>query len=337
MATIKKGLKKAKNGTTTTKTTKKPVSVDKNTTEQKSIFDNRYNEIYNQTKNDSITESNKTIGKTYLALKQLKGKTPSAAQLLAEQIKKNKEKVNGNTPGSKITKLNAKQRADDRFEQEMSGNDDRVREDLLMDRNGGRHKKKMKNGGAMLRQAPKSTMEKISSTKLKDVPEKAVNFGKKVINKGKKLASDTVEKVKNTTVGDAAKTVGNAVKTAASATPAGIIYKAAKNAANSEIGQKIKEDLKPENMKKAFKNIGAAFGLKHGGKVSKMRNGGSLSGLKASNKRVGPIDPKGAFTKVQKKTLRGAKGKASLTKDKQLGATKMTAKFGAKMKKGKSC
>jgi hypothetical protein len=64
----------------------------------------------------------------------------------------------------------------------------------------------------------------------------------------------------------------------------------------------------------------------------KMKNGGSLTGLKASNKRVGPVDPKGAFTKVQKKTLAGAKGKASLTKDKQLGATKM-AKCGTKMSK----
>jgi hypothetical protein len=68
----------------------------------------------------------------------------------------------------------------------------------------------------------------------------------------------------------------------------------------------------------------------------KMKNGGSLSGLKASTKRVGPVDPKGAFTKVQKKTLAGAKGKATLTKDKQLGATKM-AKTGAKMSKGKKC
>ena len=65
---------------------------------------------------------------------------------------------------------------------------------------------------------------------------------------------------------------------------------------------------------------------------TKMKNGGSLSGLKASNKRVGPVDPKGAYTKVQKKTLAGAKGKASLTKDKQLGATKM-AKCGTKMSK----
>ena len=72
---------------------------------------------------------------------------------------------------------------------------------------------------------------------------------------------------------------------------------------------------------------------RNGGKVKKkMKNGGSLSGLKASAKRVGPVDPKGAFTKVQKKTLKGAKGKASLTKDKQLGATKM-AKRGMSIKK----
>ena len=67
-------------------------------------------------------------------------------------------------------------------------------------------------------------------------------------------------------------------------------------------------------------------------KKNKMKNGGSLTGLKASNKRVGPVDPKGAYTKVQKKTLAGAKGKASLTKDKQLGATKM-AKRGMSIKK----
>jgi len=67
-------------------------------------------------------------------------------------------------------------------------------------------------------------------------------------------------------------------------------------------------------------------------KTMKMKNGGSLSALKASNKRVGPIDPKGAFTAVQKKTLAGARGKATLTKDKQLGATKM-AKRGMSVKK----
>ena len=64
----------------------------------------------------------------------------------------------------------------------------------------------------------------------------------------------------------------------------------------------------------------------------KMKNGGSLSGLKASTKRDKGIDPKGAWTKVQKKALAGAKGKASLVKDKQLGATKM-AKRGMSIKK----
>lgn len=58
----------------------------------------------------------------------------------------------------------------------------------------------------------------------------------------------------------------------------------------------------------------------------KKKSGGSLTGLKASNKRVGPVDPNGAWTKVQEKTLAGAKGKAKLTKNKQLGATKMPKK-----------
>jgi len=67
-------------------------------------------------------------------------------------------------------------------------------------------------------------------------------------------------------------------------------------------------------------------------KKSKMKNGGSLSGLKASTKRDKGTDVGGAWTKVQNKTLKGAKGKASLTKDKQLGATKM-AKRGMSIKK----
>ena len=62
----------------------------------------------------------------------------------------------------------------------------------------------------------------------------------------------------------------------------------------------------------------------------KLKNGGSLSGLKASNKRTG--SEKGAWITVQNKALAGAKGKASLTKDKQLGATKM-AKRGMSIKK----
>ena len=65
--------------------------------------------------------------------------------------------------------------------------------------------------------------------------------------------------------------------------------------------------------------------------MKKGKGSGSLTGLKASNKRVGPVDPKGAWTKVQEKTLAGAKGKAKLTPDKQLGATKM--KRGGMIKK----
>jgi hypothetical protein len=71
---------------------------------------------------------------------------------------------------------------------------------------------------------------------------------------------------------------------------------------------------------------------RNGGTHKKMKNGGSLSGLTASNKRDKGTDVGGAWTKVQKKTLAGAKGKASLTKDKQLGATKM-AKRGMSIKK----
>ena len=56
---------------------------------------------------------------------------------------------------------------------------------------------------------------------------------------------------------------------------------------------------------------------------------GSMSGLKASDKRVGPVDPNGAWTKVQEATLADARMKASLKKDKELGATKM--KSGGKL------
>lgn len=55
----------------------------------------------------------------------------------------------------------------------------------------------------------------------------------------------------------------------------------------------------------------------------KLKGAGSLSGLKASDKRVGPVDPKGAYTKVQEATLAGARMTPSLKKDKELGATKM--------------
>jgi hypothetical protein len=78
--------------------------------------------------------------------------------------------------------------------------------------------------------------------------------------------------------------------------------------------------------RKAKKKVKEVTGLKNGGSVS--------AGTKGQSKRVGSVDPKGAYTKVQKRTLAGAKGKASLTKDKQLGATRM-AKCGAKMSKKK--
>jgi hypothetical protein len=50
---------------------------------------------------------------------------------------------------------------------------------------------------------------------------------------------------------------------------------------------------------------------------------GSLSGMKASDKRVGPVDPNGAWTKVQEATLADARMKPTLKKDKELGATSM--------------
>ena len=96
---------------------------------------------------------------------------------------------------------------------------------------------------------------------------------------------------------------------------------------------------KPYKVKKQPKTDRYGFDTRpdrNGGAHKKtMKNGGSLSGLKASNKRVGPVDPKGAYTAVQKKTLAGSKGKAKLTQNKELGATKMTAKSGAKLSKKK--
>jgi len=66
-------------------------------------------------------------------------------------------------------------------------------------------------------------------------------------------------------------------------------------------------------------------------KISKMKK--AQAGLSVSNKRVGPVDPKGAWTKVQEDNLppKNKKTPVSLTKDKEQGATKM--KMGGKMKK----
>jgi hypothetical protein len=55
-------------------------------------------------------------------------------------------------------------------------------------------------------------------------------------------------------------------------------------------------------------------------KVKKMQAGG----VAKPAKRVGPVDPNGAWTKVQERTIAGKKApKVPLKKDKQLGATKM--------------
>jgi hypothetical protein len=66
------------------------------------------------------------------------------------------------------------------------------------------------------------------------------------------------------------------------------------------------------------------------GKIKRSKDGmGSMSGLNASDQRMGPVDPNGAWTKVQEATLAGARMKATLKRDKELGATKM--KNGGKM------
>ena len=70
---------------------------------------------------------------------------------------------------------------------------------------------------------------------------------------------------------------------------------------------------------------------KYGGDVDMMQAGGVV---KSQPKRVGPVDPKGAYPKVQERTLAGKKAAApKLTKDKELGATKM--KKGGKVYKKK--
>ena len=66
------------------------------------------------------------------------------------------------------------------------------------------------------------------------------------------------------------------------------------------------------------------------GKIKRSKDGmGSMSGLNASDQRMGPVDPNGAWTKVQEATLAGARMKATLKRDKEIGATKM--KNGGKM------
>ena len=103
----------------------------------------------------------------------------------------------------------------------------------------------------------------------------------------------------------------------------------------AQTGVKVKDTTKTYQSNPGFQALMNKKKLNNKKSVStKMKNGGSLSGLTASNKRDKGIDPKGSWTKVQKKTLAGARGKAKLTADKQLGATKM-AKRGMRISKKK--
>ena len=70
--------------------------------------------------------------------------------------------------------------------------------------------------------------------------------------------------------------------------------------------------------------------MKH--KVKKMQAGG----VAKPAKRVGPVDPNGAWTKVQERTIAGKKaGAPKLVKDKELDASPIERKqAGAKMKNG---
>jgi hypothetical protein len=186
--------------------------------------------------------------------------------------------------------------------------------DTRPDRNGGMHKKKMKTGGSI----PKAQNGKLTKAELDALSHQKRGMGEvnsTYVKKAGSIMNDT-----------------------------GVLT-------NSQKEQLKKHMSKASTAKKIYEalpNVGRIFGhgnsaadipkgsqlekQRKGGAVKKkMRNGGSLSGLTASTKRDKGTDPKGAFTKVQKRTLAGARGKASLTKDKQLGATKM--KMGGKMKK----
>ena len=95
-----------------------------------------------------------------------------------------------------------------------------------------------------------------------------------------------------------------------------------------DLDMQMRRDLQKE--KDARMKKGVKFNA--GGRIKKAQ-----AGLNASNKRVGPVDPNGAWTKVQMMNLppRNVKTKVSLTKDKQQGATSMTAKRGKKIAKAK--
>jgi hypothetical protein len=95
-----------------------------------------------------------------------------------------------------------------------------------------------------------------------------------------------------------------------------------------DLDMQMRRNLQKEKdarMKKGVK-------FKAGGRIKKAQ-----AGLNASKKRVGPVDPQGAWTKVQEMNLppRNIKTKAVLKKDIQQGATSMTAKKGKTIAKAK--
>jgi len=135
---------------------------------------------------------------------------------------------------------------------------------------------------------------------------------------------------------------GSLIKKAVKKTTKDIIPVAEKNLTNvspsynkkglkMSIERRVNPELAKKKMTKAQRD---AFDLdnsyrKNGGPVKKKMQAG---GVVKTIKRVGPVDPDGAWTKVQERTIAGKKApKVPLKKDKQLGATKM--KMGGKMKK----
>jgi|WetSurMetagenome_2_1015567.scaffolds.fasta_scaffold162872_3 hypothetical protein len=103
-----------------------------------------------------------------------------------------------------------------------------------------------------------------------------------------------------------------------------------------DFGKNIKDFAKKQAESKRYERKGKPGYDEQGNRkplssMLKLKKG--QAGLKASNKRVGPVDPKGAWTKVQEMTLAGKRTPVSLKKDKQLGATKM--KMGGKLSKKK--
>jgi hypothetical protein len=68
----------------------------------------------------------------------------------------------------------------------------------------------------------------------------------------------------------------------------------------------------PKKFINQIQDTDKAFDKKYGkGKPAKNKNGGvtkyQAGGVTKATKKVGPVDPKGAYTKVQKRTLAGAK------------------------------